>query len=244
MGGLFCKNDPMNTLSEIRSVVRSDLNAGSNSSLYPQARIDSAINRAYIKSARLFRWPALEDAKKTSTAVNQEYYDNPEDWSPGSIWRLEVNGEMYGEQPDGSPLAFSDYLTWKTNNPNSTDKKWSTQYKRYFIWPVPSSAGSNNICVYGQKNVTELSADDDETIWSHDMLECNEAIALEAVAILKKKGEIKGDMYSDEAKQILVVAYNKIKQEQMKYERNQPFFNVPNFFGKSSPKHQVTGNFE
>lgn len=244
MSGLFCKNDSMNTLSEIRSAVRSDLNAGTNSSLYPTARIDSAINRSYIKSARLFRWPALEDAKKTSTAVNQEYYDFPQTWSPDSVWRVEIDDEMYGEEPDGSPMDFADYLIWKAENPNSTLKKWAVQYKRYFVHPTPTTAGNNNICIYGQKNITELSADDDTTIWSYDMPECNEAVALEAVAILKKKGEIKGDIYSEEAKQILVVAYNKIKQEQQKYEKNQPFFNVPNFFGTQTGKKQITGNFE
>jgi len=233
----------MDTLSEIRSAVQSDLNAGTNSSLYPPSRIDSAINRSYIKSGRLFRWPALEDAKKTSTAIDQEYYDNPETWSPNSIWRLEVGGEVYGETPDGSPMNFADYLIWKEQNPNSTLKKWATQHKRYFIWPVPSAVGVNNICIYGQKNVTALSLDADTTIFSYDMPECNEAIALEAVAILKKKGEMNGQMYSEEAKQILVIAFNKIKQEQMKNEKTQPFFDVPNYFGGPNIKKQVTGNF-
>lgn len=232
----------MNTLSEIRAVVKSDLNAGTNSSLYPNSRVDSAINRAYIKASRLFRWPALQDAKKTSTGANQDYYDYPENWSPLSVWRLEVNGELYGEEPDGSPLSFSDYLTWKLNNPNSTDKKWSQQHKRYFISPTPTTVGSNNITIYGQENVTTLSSDSDTTIWSYDMLECNEAIALEATAILKKKGEIDGEMYSAEAKQILAVAYGKIRQEN-KFDHNQPFFNVPNFFGNQTSKEQVIGNF-
>lgn len=243
MIALFCKNGSMNTLSEIRSAVRSDLNAGTNSSLYPTTRIDSAINRAYIKSARLFRWPALEDAKKTTTSQDQEYYDSPQNWTPDSIWRVEVDGSMYGEEPDGNPLAFKDYLIWKAENPNSTDKKWAVQYKRYFIWPVPTIAGKV-ITIFGQQNVTELSDDADTTIWSYDMPECNEAVALEATAILKRKGEIKGDMYSEEAKQILVIAFNKIKQEQMKYEKNQPFFNVPNFYANKTGKSKVIGNFE
>jgi hypothetical protein len=233
----------MNTLAQIRSVVQSDLNAGANSSLYPSARIDSAINRSYIKSARLFRWPALEDAKKTSTAINQDYYDFPQNWSPDSVWRVEIDGLLYGETPDGSPLTFEDFLIWRTENPNSALKKWAVQYKRYFVTPTPTTVGDNNICIYGQKNITELSDDADETIWSHDMPECNEAVALEATSILKRKGEIKGDMYSEEAKQILVIAFNKIKQEQMKYKKNQPFFDVPNYYGGQNIKKQITGNF-
>lgn len=233
----------MDTLSEIRSVVQSDLNVGSNSSLFPSTRIDSTIQRAYVKTARLFRWPALEDAKKTSTAINQEYYDSPQNWSPNSIWRLEVDDELYGETPDGSPMNFADYLIWKVDNPNSTLKKWAVQWKRFFIWPVPTTVGSNNITIYGQKNVTALSADGDTTIFSYDMPECNEAIALEAVAILKKKGEISGQMYSEEAKQILIVAYNKLRQEQAKYAKVQPAWDVPDYFGTSNAKKQITGNF-
>lgn len=235
----------MDTLSEIRSIVQSDLNVGENSSLFPPSRIDSTINRVYInKVARLFRWPALEDAQTTSTAVNQEYYDAPQKWSPDSIWQVWVDNVLYGEVPDGSPMSFADYLIWKANNPNSTDKKWSTQYKRFFIWPVPTTVGDNNITIYGQKIPDELSSDDSTTIFSYDMPECNEAIALEAVAVLKNKGEIKGSMYSDEAKQILVVAFNKIKQERAKNEKVQPFLNVPDFYGSTNKvKQQITGNF-
>lgn len=234
----------MDTLSELRSVVQSDLNVGSNSSLYPTTRIDSAINRAYVKTSRLFRWPALEDAKTTSTISGQEYYDFPEDWSPDSIWRLAISDEKYGEEPDGSPMRFEDYLIWKADNPNSTLKKWSVQWRRFFIYPTPTSNGSNDISIWGQKNVTALSGDSDTTIFSYNMPDCNEAIAMEAEAILKRKGEISGDMYSAEAKQILIVAYNRIRGEQGKYEKVQPFFNTPDFFGKQSSRNQITGNFE
>ena len=233
----------MDTRLEIRSAVQSDLNVGANSSLYPPEKIDSTIQRAYVKTTRLFRWPALEDAKNTSTGENQEYYDAPQDWSPDSIWRVEVDGNLYGELPDGSPMSFADYLIWKVENPNSTLKKWAVQYKRFFLHPTPTTVGDDNITIYGQKIATPLTVDGDTTIFSYDMPECNEAIALEAVAILKRKGEITGDMYSAEAKQILVVAYNKIRQEQAKYAKIQPIFEVPDYFGSSNAKKQITGNF-
>ena len=233
----------MDLLSEIRSTVQSDLNVGANSSLYPPSRIDASIQRSYVKAYRLFRWPATEDAKKTSTAENQEYYDAPQNWSPDSIWRLTVDGNLYGESPDGSPMDFGDYLLWKAENPNSTLKKWAVQHKRFFISPTPTAVGDKNIVIYGQKIPTALSADGDTTIFSYDMPECNEAIALEAVAILKRKGEISGEMYSAEAKQILVVAYNKLRQEKAKYEKTQPGWNVPDYFGSTNAKKQITGNF-
>ena len=183
------------------------------------------------------------DAKKTSTEEDIEYYDAPEDWSPNSIWRLEVDDEQYGEDPDGSPMSYDDYMQWRADedNEDSTDKKWAVQYVRYFIYPVPTTAGSNNISVWGQKNVDELEDDDDETIFSHNMPECNEAVVLEASAILKKKGENDktGQMFSEEAKQILAVAFNKLRQEKAKYEKTQAMFNVPNLFGKSTTEDLI-----
>jgi len=234
----------MDNLSDIRTAVRSDLNVSATSSLFPTATIDLAINRSYRKASTLFRWPNLEDAKKTSTAVNKEYYDTPKVFTPDSIWKLEVDGNMYGEEPDGSPMAFSDYLLWKDNNPNSTEKKWAKYKNQYFIYPTPTTVGNYNICVWGLKIITELSADADETIFTNGLQECNEALVLEATAILKKKGEEHKNsvFYSDEAKQILVVAYRKIAQEQAKYEKTQPFLNVPDYYGKAVVENTI-GNF-
>ena len=237
----------MNDFSELQTALLSDLNATSNSSLFPTATIKLALNRAYIKAGRLFRWPQLMDAKKTSSQANIEYYDAPESWSPNSIWRLEMDNEQYGEDPDGSPMVFEDYMQWRadSDNDSSTEKKWAVQWLRYFIYPVPTTAGDYNISIWGQKNVETLTDDDDETIFSHNMPECNEAIVLEASAILKKKGEIEksGQLASDEAKQILILAFNKIKQEASKYEKVQPMFEVPDLWNRKTTAEQITGMF-
>lgn len=238
----------MNTLSDLRQNVQDDLTVGEESTLYSPTVIDRALNRAYLKCAYLYRWPQTEDAKKTSTQANLEYYDYPQTWRSDSIWRLEVDGDQYGEDPDGSPLAFEDYLTWRANddNANSTDKKWANQRRRYFIYPVPTSDGSYNISVWGLINVTALSADGDTTIFSYNMPEGNEAIVLEAVAILKSKGDDdkSSQFKSLEAKQILTVAFNKIKQESSKYDKNQPMFYVEDMFADSKSKvKKDIGNF-
>lgn len=237
----------MDTFLEMQTAVQSDSNVSSNSSLFPLTKIKSTIQRAYIKSGSLFRWPALEDAKKTSTGINQEYYDSPQGWRPDSIWRLEVNGELYGEEPDGSPTDYNDYLTWRLANPNSRDKKWGVQWMRYFITPVPTAVIANGISIWGQMNVNTLVENADTTIFSYNLPECNDAIVLETVAMLKKKAEDAntGQMLSAEAKQILAFAFNKIKQEKAKYEKIQPFLNVPDYFsgkGIKSSKNTI-GNF-
>lgn len=234
----------MDTLADIREALQDDLTIGGESNLFTPALIDRAINRAYRKAGGLFRWPKLEDSKRTSTQTNQEYYDYPSTWRPDSIWRLIVDDEQYGEDPDGSPLAFEDYLIWRDNddNDNSTEKKWANQNTRFFIYPVPTSSGTNNITVWGMKNITTLSDDSDTTIFSYNMPECNEAVELEALAILKGKGEDDkgGQFRSIEAKQILSVAFNKIKAEQAKYEKNQPFFEVTDMYRKTRSR---IGNF-
>lgn len=237
----------MNTFLSLIEAVQSDLTVGSESTLFPLATIKLAINRAYRKSGALFRWPDLEDAKKTSTQAGQEYYDFPDTWRPDSIWRLEVDNYQWGEDPDGSPMSYDDYMVWRadTDNANSTEKKWAVQHTRYFIFPVPTTAGDYNISVWGQKNVEELTGDSDTTIFSYNMPDCNEAIVLEAVAILRGKGEDEktGQFKSAEAKAILALAWSKIKQDQAKYEKDQPFFEVTDMFSGKGNNGQITGNF-
>ena len=238
----------MDDLADFRQAIQDDLTIGDESPLFPVALINRAINRAYQKSATLVRWPQLEDAKKTSTQANQEYYDYPSTWRPDSIWHLEIDSVQYGQDPDGSPLAFEDYVIWRqdTDNANSTDKKWANHKTRFFVFPVPTLVGSNNIHVWGIKNITELSGDTSETIFTGNMPECNEAIVLEAKAILKSKGEDEksGQFASLEAKAILLASFNKIKQEQHKYERNQPMFYVTDMFSSRRTRTKNTiGNF-
>jgi len=238
----------VDTFIDLITAVQDDLSIGDESTLFSPTVIKRVINRAYVKCATLYRFPQLEDAKKTSTQANIESYDYPSTWRPDSLWRLEVDDKQYGEDPDGSPLAFEDYLTWRrdTDNANSVDKKWANQKTRYFIYPVPTAVGTNNICVWGVKNITALSVDGDTTIFSYNMLECNEAILLETLAILKAKGEDDkgGQFRSIEAKQILTVAYNKIRQENAKYDRNQPLFEVSDMFSsrRTRTKNNI-GNF-
>ena len=235
----------MDTLAQLRAAIQDDLTIGDESTLYSPNLIDRAINRAYRKVGGLFPWPELQDALKTSTQINQEYYDYPVTWRSNSVWKLTIDDVRYGEEPDGSPLSFDDYLNWKDDYPDSTDKKWANQWRRFFVWPVPTAAGTNNIHVWGVKVVETLSDDSDTTVFSYSTPEANEAIELEAVAILKSKGDDdkSAQFKSIEAKQILVVAWNKIAKEMAKYEKIAPMLDVPNFFGNSSTK-DLRGRFD
>lgn len=77
------------------------------------------------------------------------------------------------------------------------------------------------------------------------MPECNEAIVLEAVAILKAKGEDanSSQFRSAQAKEILAMAWSKIRQNQMKYENTTPMFNIPDYFSQRGRRDTNIGNF-
>lgn len=237
----------LTTFQDIYEAVQSDMNVLDEAPLFPLATIKDAVNRSYVKCHSIYKWPGKEWAKKTSTQANIEYYDYPSDFEDDSIWRIEVDDEQYGEDPDGSPTRFEDYLIWRRDsaNANSTDKKWSTQKRRFFIYPVPTAVGSYNITVWGRKVPPALSGDSDTTIFSNSMPVGNEAVVMEAEAILRAKGEEeKSSLFrSQEAKQILVTAWDKIRKEQDKYEKLEPFFEVTDMFGKQNTKENIIGNF-
>jgi len=222
----------MDLFSELVSTVQSDQTIGAESSLFPPDVVKLAVNRAYRKVGGLFRWPETEDAKKTSTEANQEYYDYPQNWRPESIWKIKVDGADYGD-----PLVFKDYLYEKEHNfPAGLQRMWASQWRRFFLYPTPSADGSFNICVWGQKIVDKLVNDNDVTIFSYSMTECNDAIVMEAQAILKNKGEDTNAnaMLNGQALQIVTVAFGKVKQEMSKYQRTTGEWAMPDFFSSRS----------
>lgn len=222
--------------------LQDDLTIGNESSLFTPAIRLRAIMRAYRKIGGLFRWPDLSDALTTSTELNTEYYKTPDNWRPQSAWKLTINDVDYGD-----PVAFKDYLFEKENNiPSGKTKLWTTFGKKFFVYPTPTAHGSNDITIWGQENVNNMTEDGDTTIFSYSQTEVNEAIVLEAGAILKAKGgDMKeGQFLSAEAKQIVSIAWNEIKRQMAKYEKTIPFFEVPDFFpeGRTVSNTNI-GNF-
>lgn len=238
----------MDLFSEFRTAVQSDLTVGAESSLFDLTTIDLAINRVYKKIGGMFKWPYTRDALKTSTEVGAEYYDYPTTWRPESCWRIEVDGEDYGD-----PLSFSDYLYEKENDfPSGIERVFANHGNKFFLYPVPTAAGDNNISIWGYKSVDALVNPTDYTIFSYSMPEVNEAIVLEAVAVLKSKGNILQiirrlaisgpEMLSQEARGIVANAWLKISQEKQKFEYTTPGFNVPDFFANGIRNRDILRN--
>ncbi len=246
----------MDLFSEIIAAVQSDLTVGSESSLFDAATtVPLAINRAYRKIGAMYRWPQTRDAKKTSTIALQEYYDYPSNWRPDSIWKLVVDSIDYGD-----PLAYKDYLSEQENNyPSGLTNMWANQNNRYFIMSnraAPTANGDNNIFIWGQKVIVPMVAQNDTTIFSYNMNELNEAIILEASAILKQKGEIMqvlrrlyisgSELLSYQATSIINASWQKIAQENAKYEKTIPMFQVPDLYPSGKNRNQIKwsiGNF-
>lgn len=243
----------MDKLSQMRSAVQSDLTVGAESSFFDPTTIDLDINRAYRKIGAMFKWEETKDAKKTNAIINQEYYDYPQNWRPMSIFKLTVDDVDFGE-----PITFKDYQYEKENSlPSGFTRVWSNFGKKYFIYPIPTVTGDHNISIFGYKFVDLLDNDNDITIFSYSMPEVNEAIVLEASAILKNKGEIAqakrvgiaigSDLLSQEARSIVITAWSKISQENQRQQRTTPQFDVPDFFSSgisnSNTSRNNIGNF-
>jgi len=236
----------MDTLLQMRQAVQSALNSGSESSFFTDTVVDGAINTAYRKAGGLFPWAELEDALKTSTEEDHEYYEYPVNWRPDSIWKLEVNGRDMGD-----PLVFKDYLHETENNfPNGVKSIWSSQWRRFFIrldGVAPTTNGNNNISIWGIKTVETLTLDTDTTIFSYSLPECNDALVLEATAIMRAKSEEerRSEFKSAEALRIFTITYGRLKKSQAKYEKTTPFLDVPDFFASRKSRSRTRrGNFD
>lgn len=241
----------MDLFSDLISAVQSDLTIDNNSSLFPPLTVQLAINRSYRKIGGLHLWPETEDAQKTSTEIAEEYYDFPEKWLAYSIWKLTVDDVDYDD-----PIAFADFQHEKEHNwPSGLKKAFTQQQRKYFIYPIPSTNGNNNISIWGQKAVDKLVNPTDTTIFSYSLPEVNEAIVLEAGAILKLKGQIEQPvqrsfiggtlLLSMEAQNVVGIAWSKVQKMKMRTDKIKPFFDVPDFFPSRTRRNKTRiGEFD
>lgn len=220
----------LDTREDLEDELVSQLQVASNSSLFPATRITTLIKNAYIRATELFIWNDLVKAKCTKSWAGYEYYDYPEDFRSGTIVRLEMDGEPYARK------NFEDYLAYKHNNPNSTFKMFANFGRQYFIWPVPTASGTDNITIWGAVQAEPLDDTTDETIFSGNKEDCNLSVVGLAFSVAMKRIDRTA---SKEEEAIAIATLSRQNQiEQSSTQRDQrishPKFDVPNFFNRGT----------
>ena len=148
--------------------------------------------------------------------------------------RLEMDGKPYPRK------NFEDYLEYKYNNSTSTEKMFANFARQYFIWPVPTADGTNNITIWGAVQATALTDAISETIFTGNKEDCNLAVVGLAFAMAMKR--IDKSLAETEEKSAIAVLSRFNSIEQSATQRDQriehPKFNVPDYFsgrGGSTP---------
>ena len=217
----------MDTRADMETELVAQLQVASNSSLFPSSRITTLIKNAYKWATNLFIWKDLVKAKTTSTVASQEYYDYPAEFRSGTIVRLEVDGDPYKR------YNFEDYLDYKENNANTTKKMFANYGRFVFICPTPTASGSANIGAWGAIQADTLDDSTDETIFTDNNPEANEAIVDRAFSVAMKRTD---KTASKDAKDEAMLVLGKLNRDEAKAtQRDQrldhPKFNVPNLYG-------------
>ena len=219
----------MRTREELEDELLEQILASDNSTLYPRSRLTSLIKNAYTWATQLVPWHDLVRAKETSTLATQENYDYPEEFKSESIQRLEIDSVKYKR------VNFEDYLDFQRRNPNSDKKLFSSFGRQYFINPVPSMAGNNNISVWGSIEADDLDLSTSETIFSRNKSQGNDAVVRKALSVAVKR--LDGGLATKEEESATVLLSRLFKLEQDGTQRNHridhPMMHVPDYFGGS-----------
>jgi len=168
----------MTKLSEFLTELSARISAAGVSGFWTDTQKTSWLNQAGERVCNYHYWKELEDALKTITKANQDYYDMPETLQEGSIYMLTVDGEEHKKK------SWAEYQQYKTAE--STDKIFAMHDGYYFVSPTPEEADLE-IDIWGIKKWVKLVDAADESTLSSKF---DEAIIKLALAIcLKKEGE-------------------------------------------------------
>lgn len=230
----------MNTRADLESELTSRLQSASNSTLYPTDRITELIQNAYVWTTQLFTWRDLLTAKSTTTQLNINYYDYPDDFRTGTIFRLEVGGEEYDR------VSYEDFLSYLKDNSGTTKKIFANFKRWYFINPSPSSAGTS-IDIWGSYNViaSDLSEETSKTIFSDNKQEGNEAVVKKAFSVAIKRDDNKLAIAEEkDALGILSVIFkDQVEATQRDKRLDHAKFDVPDMFRNSPTSSNGSFNY-
>jgi len=217
----------MTIRSDLETELIARLQVASNSTLYPSARITTIIQSAYMWSTQLVIWHDLVRAVCTSTIAGNEYYDYPANFRSESIIRMEVDDVEYTRK------NYEDYLAFERDNPSSTKKMFSSFGRQFFIHPVPTITGTDNLVVWGAIQADALSLSTSIPIFSYNKEEANEAVIKKAlsIALVRSDPNTAKSEENDAIAIIMKLSSDETKNTQRNKRLNHPMLVVPDFFG-------------
>jgi hypothetical protein len=230
----------MTTRSDLETELIARLQVASNSTLYPSTRITTIIQSAYMWATQLVIWHDLVRARCTSTVATQEYYDYPANFRSESIIRMEVDGEEYKRK------NYEDYLAFQQDNPSSTKKIFSSFGRQFFISPIPTTTGSNNITIWGAIQADALSSSSSVPIFSYNKEEANEAVIKKAIAIALVRSDptVAKSEEQDAITLLMKLSTDESKNTQRNKRLNHPMLTVPDYFNSSGSTDIGSFNYE
>lgn len=214
-----------------------------NNDLFSATDLLEFIKTAVLKAWDYKGWDFSEGAK-TGTTDGTDYYDYPADFVSGSINFLAVAGEEYDKR------EFHDYQRQLESDPSTTEKIWA-EYNRFIFINKNAYTTGETFDAFGKLKAPVLSADTDLLPFSPDTdneeYSGNSAIVqlakAEALGSEKMKNPTQALAEQKEAYATLDILWKPFAESRSTQKSpNTPFFNVPNFFGPSSPSSPI-GNF-
>ena len=220
----------MRTRLDIKNKLKPKLYAVGTSTYFTDTRIEDQINDSYLTVASARQWPSIKRGFVTNTVANEDYVDYPNNCQSESIFKISVDGDSAYEKWD-----FEDYLKQVEDYPNSTDKIFSEYGRQLFIFPTPTTTGSGNLILWGVIQAAAMTDDGDVTMFTDFADVLNEAIEQDAYGnLIQNIDPNKALAAITNSEKIITREYKKIADRLQRKLKDNPQFDVPDFFGSSS----------
>lgn len=233
------------TLAESKAALAAKLDISitdiANNQLFTDSDLEYWLNVGIQKAWDYKPWP-FTTKTKSFTTVSDSYYDHPSDLMPHSVFRLAINGEEFDP-----PILFEDYLKYKEDNPNGTEKAWA-MHENFILINQGAYAVGESADMTGKKfppaSPTILpfspTTDNQEHSGNHAIVEFAYA---EALASDKLKRVTEADVARKDGYRILDLLWKPFADQRAFQHSRKSMFNVPDFFQGNGSGPSPIGNF-
>ena len=220
----------MRTRLDIKTKLQPKLMAVGTSTYFTPTRIEDQIDDSYLTVAAARQWPDIKKGFVTHTEAGEDYYDYPDNCQTESVFKISVDGDSSYEKWD-----FEDFMKFVEDNPTSTDKIFSEYGRQIFIFPTPTTTGSANLILWGVIQAALLTDDGDVTMFTDWADVLNEAIEQDAYGNLIQNIDPNKSLNAiTNSERIITKEWKKIADRLQRKLKDNPQFEVPDFFGSSS----------